>query len=114
MLDTPGDHQVDRQAVLEPRYGAELALDYEGTSLDTLRQMAAMGMGLTFLPALYVRSEISKEGDVVARRLRRRPPSRTLGMVWRRHTARGEEFAALAELMRGIIKSRLPEVTVIS
>lgn len=95
-------------------YGASLALDYEGTSLDTLRQMTGMGMGLTFLPALYVRSEIPKDGEVAARPLRTRPPSRTLGLVWRRTSARGDELAALAGLMRGIVKSRLPEVTVIS
>ena len=38
--------------------GADLSREYEGTSLDALRQMAALGMGLTFLPTLYVRSEI--------------------------------------------------------
>ena len=95
-------------------YGAKLALDYEGTSLDTLRQMVGMGMGFTFLPALYVRSEIPKDGEVAARPMRARPPSRTIGMIWRRHSARGDEFAALAGLTRGIIKGRVPEVTVIS
>ena len=95
-------------------YGARLALDYEGTSLDTLRQMVGMGMGLTFLPALYVRSEISEGGGVVTRSFRRRQPSRTIGMIWRRHSARSEEFAALAGLLRGIVKARLPEVTVLS
>ncbi len=59
-------------------YGAELALDYEGTSLDTLRQMVGMGMGLSFLPALYVRSEVPKDSEVVARPLRSKPPSRTI------------------------------------
>jgi LysR family hydrogen peroxide-inducible transcriptional activator len=38
--------------------GARLRTDYEGTSLDAVRQMAGMGMGVAFLPALYVRSVI--------------------------------------------------------
>ena len=38
--------------------GANTRRDFEGTSLDTLRQMVVMGMGITFLPALYVASEI--------------------------------------------------------
>lgn len=42
--------------------GARLRTDYEGTSLDAIRLMTGMGMGVAFLPALYVRSEIG-EGD---------------------------------------------------
>ena len=38
--------------------GATTRRDFEGTSLDTLRQMVVMGMGITFLPSLYVASEI--------------------------------------------------------
>ena len=48
--------------------GAKLRQDYEGTSLDAIRLMASMNMGLAFLPALYVRSEIglsSKDVQVV-------------------------------------------------
>lgn len=95
-------------------YGARVALDFEGTSLDTLRQMVGMGMGLAFLPALYVRSEIPHDSDVVVRPFRSRPPSRTIGMVWRRTSARAEEFAGLAGQIRGILKGRVPEVTVMS
>jgi len=95
------------------QFGARLSLDYEGTSLDTLRQMVGMGMGISFFPALYVRSEIPKDREVVVRQLRSRPPSRTVGLIWRRHSARGEEFLALADLVRAILKERVPEVTVI-
>ena len=109
-----GHRLHDQVSELCEDYGANLSMDYEGTSLDTLRQMTGMGMGLTFLPALYVRSEIPKDSEVVARPMRARPPSRTLGMIWRRYTMRSDEFAALAKQIRGIIKSRLPEVTVIS
>ena len=75
---------------------------------------AAFILSVTFLPALYIRSEIPTESEVVTRSLRTRPPSRTIGMIWRRHSARSEEFAALAGLLRGLIKARLPEVTVLS
>jgi LysR family hydrogen peroxide-inducible transcriptional activator len=46
--------------------GAQIRADYEGTSLDAIRLMAGMGMGLAFLPALYVRSEIKAEDKDVA------------------------------------------------
>ena len=37
-------------------FGARVLHDFEGTSLNTLHQMAATGLGLTFLPGLYARS----------------------------------------------------------
>ena len=102
----------DQVSELCEQFGAELSLDYEGTSLDTLRQMVGMGMGISFLPALYVRSEVLKDSQVAARELRSRAPFRMVGMIWRRHSARQEEFLALAGLIRGILKGRVPEVTV--
>ncbi len=94
------------------QYGANLALDYEGTSLDTLRQMVGMGMGLSFLPALYVRSEVLQDDQVIARELRGRAPFRMIGMIWRRHSARQDEFLTLAGLIRSILKGSVQEVTV--
>jgi LysR family hydrogen peroxide-inducible transcriptional activator len=62
-------HQLHQevQRICE-RTGATLNRDYEGTSLDTLRQMVVMGMGVAFLPALYIRSELHRpeELDIIA------------------------------------------------
>ena len=102
----------DQVSGLCEQFGARMSLDYEGISLDTLRQMVGMGMGLSFLPALYVRSEVRQDNQVVARELRARTPFRVIGMIWRRHSARQEEFLALAGLIRGILRGRVPEVTV--
>ena len=110
----PGYRLHDQVRDLCEEYGANLALDYEGTSLDTLRQMVGMGMGHSFLPALYIRAEALADEEIVARTLKPRGPSRTIGMVWRRHSSRQEEFAALAGLIRTILKRDVPEVTVIA
>ena len=107
-----GHRLHDQVRDLCEQFGANLSLDYEGTSLDTLRQMVGMGMGLSLLPALYVRSEVTQDKQVAARQMRPRAPSRVIGMVWRRHSARREEFHTLAGLVRGILKGRVPEVTV--
>ena len=75
----------DQIQVICAEYGAEIVRDYEGTSLDALRQMVAMGMGVTFLPQLYVSSEIDpREQAVVAIPLSRPGFSRSVGLVWRR------------------------------
>lgn len=58
-------HHYHRQIQdLSDRLGAHVLRDYGGTSLDTLRQMVVMGMGIAFLPALYVRSEIHRPREL--------------------------------------------------
>jgi LysR family hydrogen peroxide-inducible transcriptional activator len=94
------------------QYGAVLSHDYEGTSLDTLRQMVAMGMGLSLLPALYVKSEVVRQDIVVARPFSGTSPSRTIGMVWRRRTARESEFQELSAEIGAILRRKAPEVMV--
>jgi len=108
-----GHRLHDQVRDLCDQFGAHLSLAFEGTSLDTLRQMVGMGMGLSFLPALYVRSEVSNDRQVVARALRTRGPYRNIGMIWRRHSARQVEFLALASLIRTVLKRNVSEVTVI-
>ena len=93
--------------------GAELSHDYAGTSLDTLRQMVAMGMGISLLPALYVKSEVARESLVIARPFARRAPTRTIGMVWRRGTVREAEYRELAGDICRILKGTAPEITVL-
>ena len=64
--------------------GARLRSDYEGTSLDAIRLMAGMAMGVAFLPALYARSEIKAEdADVVVVPLEGPRLFRSVGMVVR-------------------------------
>jgi LysR family hydrogen peroxide-inducible transcriptional activator len=94
-------------------YGVELSHDYEGTSLDTLRQMVATGMGLSLMPALYVKSEVAHQDLVVARPFRGTAPSRTIGMVWRKGTSREVEFRLLSNLVCTSLSQRAPEITVL-
>jgi len=109
----PGDRLYEQVARICEQYGAHLSHDYEGTSLDTLRQMVAMGMGLSLLPALYVKSEVAHQDIVVARPFRGMPPSRTVGLAWRQGTAREGEYQELARQICSILKRRAPEVSVL-
>lgn len=81
------------------RYGARVLGGYEGTSLDALRLMTGMAMGVTFLPALYVRSEIRGD-EVVARPLAGRTVARRIGLAWRRSAAGAVAYRQLAALLR--------------
>ena len=109
----PGHRLHEQVAGLCSEFGAELSHDFEGTSLDTIRLMVGMGMGLSFMPTVYVLFEVAKDPQVVARPMTNRPPVRTVGLAWRRHSARGEEYIALAGLVRDILRSALPEVVVV-
>lgn len=110
----PGHRLHDQVSELCDEFGASLSRDYEGTSLDTIRQMVGMGMGLSFLPALYVRAEVLDDDQIVARQLRPRPPYRTIGMVWRQNSAHREEFTVLSDFIRDTLAERVPEVIVLS
>ena len=109
----PGHLLYEQVADLCREFGAELSHDFEGTSLDTLRLMVGMGMGLSFMPTVYVLSEVAKDPQVVARPMKSHSPSRIVGLAWRRHSARGAEYQALASIIRGILRSSLQDITVI-
>jgi len=61
-----GHHLHEQAEAICEEFGARLRFDFEGTSLDTLRQMVAMGVGLSLLPGLYVRSAIDQDTGVKA------------------------------------------------
>ena len=61
--------------------------------------MVAGGLGVTLLPASAVSSD-AVPPDVAVRPFRKPPPTREIGLLWRRTSARGEEFSALGELLR--------------
>gem|GEM_PF-4489825 len=87
--------------------GANLRQDHEGTCLDALRQMSALSMGLSFLPALHVRSEVSPEtGDVAVLTFRKDRFTRSVGLVWRRRSAHGAVIETIAEVVRPVALER--------
>lgn len=109
----PGHRLSEQVSQLCEEAGASLSYDYEGTSLDTLRQMVAMGMGISLLPALYVRSEVEREQLVVARPLGGSEPNRTIGLVFRAGSPRISGFEKMAGTMRDILRETAPQVTVL-
>lgn len=65
------------------RFKARLLRDFEGTSLDAIRQMVYMEMGAAFLPALYIRSEIRDRDELRVVRIQGEFIHRVHGFVWR-------------------------------
>ncbi|SFS09407.1 hydrogen peroxide-inducible genes activator [Yoonia litorea] len=85
VLSIGPDYALHAQiAAICHEHGAVIARDYEGTSLDAIRQMVGMGMGVAFLPRLYARSEIDgRESNVLVKPFKRSTVMRSIGVVWR-------------------------------
>lgn len=103
----PDFHLHDQVHALCKDYGANVIRDYEGTSLDALRQMVAMNMGATFFPALYAKSEVSDLGDVVALPIKGRSVSRSICLAWRKGAGKAPIYQNLATFIRQVIKTDL-------
>lgn len=99
----------DMMQTIAAQVGARLLRDYEGTSLDTLRHMIGTGLGLAFLPSLYVRSEITPRQDVVAVPYHGTPYKRDVVLAWRSGTPRAELYKQIAAMMRAIARDNLAE-----
>lgn len=87
--------------------GAVEHISFRATSLDSLRQMVATGLGMTLLPALYVAAEALDDGQIAMRPFRD-TPERLIGMVWRASGAHAAEFGTLA----GLIRDNLPDTVI--
>ncbi len=82
--------------------GAREATELRATSLPTLVQMVASGLGVTLLPetAANVLVGGARAGVGLARFTGPgEAPGRAIGLVWRMSSARGREFRALGELI---------------
>jgi len=110
----PGHQIHDVVVSLCEEFGARLRHDYEGTSLDTLREMVAMGLGITFLPGLYVHAVAGFDKNIKTLKLDGRTIYRTVGLIWRRTSARQNSYAALAELLRQLIERDFEDFQILS
>lgn len=92
----PGHQLHDVVAAVSAEAGANIRLDFEGTSLDMIREMVIMGLGISFMPGLYVASELLRDPDLKTCLLVDRPLSRTIVMVWRRNSGRDSQIHEIA------------------
>jgi LysR family transcriptional regulator, hydrogen peroxide-inducible genes activator len=85
--------------------GARRNAAFQGTSLHTLVQMAANGLGVTLVPQMAIESGILRGLDLHVAPLRGDRPSRRIALVWRRTTGRRETFIRVADLLRAALEA---------
>jgi LysR family transcriptional regulator, hydrogen peroxide-inducible genes activator len=84
--------------------------DFRATSLETLRQMVAAGVGVTLLPSLAVEPQGARAAAMAVRRFRDPEPSRTIAAVWRPGCAREETIGHLCSAVEKIMQRIQPGV----
>jgi LysR family hydrogen peroxide-inducible transcriptional activator len=80
---------------------------FRATSLETLRQMVAAGVGVTLLPMLAVKPPVSPSDNIRLLAFRDPPPSRRLALAWRKSSAMGAFLRQLSEVLRDLPKGLL-------
>lgn len=72
---------------------------FRATSLETLRQMVAAGLGITLLPRLASEGPFASARGLVVRPFTPPVPSRDIGAAWRRSTSRSAAIAAVCDII---------------
>ncbi|YCK36245.1 LysR substrate-binding domain-containing protein [Actinomadura sp. ATCC 39365] len=86
--------------------GARATATTYATSLPTLVQLVAGGLGVTLLPESAVPVETGKRVRLALRRFATPAPGRTIGLAYRASSARAAEYDQLAKAVRTAIRQR--------
>jgi LysR family hydrogen peroxide-inducible transcriptional activator len=79
--------------------GASERRGFRATSLETLRQMVAAGVGITLLPELAVQPPVPPSTDIQLLRFSEPVPQREIAMLWRPTSIYASLLPGVGELM---------------
>lgn len=103
-------HHLHRQvAAICLALGMVLLRDYEGTSLDSVHQMAASGVGLAVLPELYIRSDVGGIAGVKVLEPQGWNFTRSIAAAWRSGAAYGDVYRTIAKRIEAEARPLLGE-----
>jgi len=88
--------------------GAQERSGFRATSLETLRQMVAAGVGVTLLPALSVHEPIAQSPNIRLIPFRAPAPSRQIALAWRKSSALDGFLRTLADAIGTLARAQLP------
>lgn len=73
----------------------DLSIPYQATTLNTVVQMVANGIGVTLLPQMACSANILRGTGVESRCFDEKNISRSIGLLWRKNSSRVEEFKVI-------------------
>jgi LysR family hydrogen peroxide-inducible transcriptional activator len=98
-------HHYHRQvSQIADEYGMRVAADYEGTSLDTLHQMAASGLGAALLPDLYLASDAGGSAGLAILDVEGWRAYRSIGLAWRRSSTTGDLYRRVGTVVLDVAR----------
>ena len=89
---------------LAARAGATTSDEYEGTSLDAIRQMASMGGSVAVLPSLYAISEAKRDPQLIVRAINHPLAQREIALIWRYSSPLGAKFEKIGSVFSSVAK----------
>lgn len=78
----------------------DVTVPYQATSLTTIVQMVANGIGTTLLPKMAADAGIAEGTDLVLRPFDEPDVGRQIGLMWRKKTPRKHEFGLLGAFIQ--------------
>lgn len=90
------DHALDACKLETP----DTSLVYQGTSLHTLVQMVANGLGVTLLPELSVYGDVLGDTKLQLKHFTNQNVCREIGMAWRISDPRSRDYLLLAQFIK--------------
>ncbi len=84
------------------RSASGLAKTLESSSLETIRQMVASGVGMTVLPCTAARAHSASDALIAMRPFRGMPPSRQVAIAWRKNFPRPRAIEAVRQAVLAI------------
>ena len=87
----------DQALAVCSRSGVHEKQDFRATSIETLRQMVATGVGITLLPELASTGGYGTTKGVAVVPFAKPVPTRTVGAIWRKSSARSAAIEAVCD-----------------
>jgi LysR family hydrogen peroxide-inducible transcriptional activator len=81
-------------------HSADYSMPYQATSLITLVQMVANGLGITLLPEIALKSGLLTNTNIETRAFSEKNVSRTISLIWRPSSAKIPRFKILGQFIR--------------
>lgn len=89
---------------LADRAGALITGEYQGNSLDAIRQMASMGGGVAVLPSLYAISEAKRDSQLIVRRIDHPLAQRQVSLLWRYSSPLSQKFEKIGAIFEEVAR----------